>query len=51
MLPSLPLQRTRSEGMPSIPLQRDRSLHMEDWPQDRPIARALNSNIKKDSIA
>jgi hypothetical protein len=51
MLPSLPLQRTRSEGMASIPLQRDRSLHMEDWPQDRPIARALNSNINKDSIA
>jgi ATP adenylyltransferase/5',5'''-P-1,P-4-tetraphosphate phosphorylase II len=51
MLPSLPLQRTRSEGMPSIPLQRDRSLHMEDWPHVLPIARALNSNINKDSIA
>jgi len=37
-------------SMPPLAMQRTPSLHWEDWPQDRPIARALSSNINNNSL-
>ena len=36
--------------LPPIAMERTPSLHTEDWPQDRPIARALTSNINQNSL-